>query len=283
MICKKCGKDVNENDKFCENCGNDLTRKTLVENMKEYKKQIIAFLLFVTILLAGYFGYQYYNSHKKLVNPYYKNLAKIGIFLEQKDGKTLIKDFYEGSTSDKSGLEKGDIILKVDNKKVDNFSISEIISLLQGQVGSKVKIEVLRNNKNLVIIVPRGNVEEYYDYYYLGQSVYTKYLKYENGKYYFWVRQSQNDKTNFNMKNCAYEKVMFVIDIDKQKFGFQQADFFDSKDNIITSENYTDKYGNIKFENIPPNSMIFGLYMMIKRIDDKSTSREKEQFKGFFE
>lgn len=228
-------------------------------------------------------GYYYYNSHKKLVNPYYKNLAKIGVFIKQEDGKTVIINFAKDSTSDKSDLKKGDIILKVDNKKVNNLSISQIVTLLQGQVGSKVKIEVLRKDKKLVILVPRGNIEEYYDYNYVGESIYTKYLKYNNGKYYFWLMQLPDDSTNFGIKNCEYARGLLIIDIKNQKIGYQQVDYYDNKHNIIKSENYADKSGNIELVDIIPNSKGYYLYEMIKRIDDNSTDREREHFKGFLE
>ena len=202
MICRKCGKEVNETDKFCEHCGNNLTRKTFAEILKQYKRQILAIFIVIVAILTGLLSYQYYDSHKKLVNPYYKNLAKIGAFIRQEDGKTVIVDFFKDSTSDKSDLEKGDIILKVDNKKV---------------------------------------------------------------------------------KNLSYARAMLIIDIKNQKIGYQQVDYYDSKHNIIKSENYADKSGKVELEDIKPNSKGYSLYEMIKRIDDNSSDREKEQFKGFLE
>lgn len=283
MICRKCGKEVNETDKFCEHCGNNLTRKTFAEILKQYKRRILVIFIVFVAILVGLLSYQYYDSHKKFVNPYYKNLAKIGAYLNQDNGKVIITDFVKDSTSDKSDLQKGDIIVKIDGKKIDNLSLSQVITLLQGQVGSKVKIQVLRNNKKIIVPVQRGNIEEYYDYYYSGQSVYTKYLKYDNGRYYFWLMQLPDDSTNFGVKNCAYARAMLIIDIKNQKIGYQQVDYYDSKHNIIKSENYADKSGKVELEDIKPNSKGYSLYEMIKRIDDNSSDREKEQFKGFLE
>lgn len=282
MICNKCGKEINENDKFCENCGNDLTRKTLVENIKEYKKQLSAIFITIVIILVGLFGYQYYDSHKKLVNPFKKHFARVGVQFIKKDNEVIITDFVKDSPADKSGLEKNDIILKVNNKNLKGLNTDEISKLIQGQANKKVTLQVKRNNKIHNISIVRENIGDYYYNFEVGQNIYTKYLKYDDGKYSFWVIQLPEERTNYVVKNWTYAKVLEIVDVKNQKIGISEAIYYDKNDNIIKTENYTQK-GETKLDNFIPNSIGYLQYKMIKRIDDNSSDREKEQFKGFLE
>lgn len=276
MICKKCGKEVNDTDKYCENCGSDLTKKSMKELLSEHKKLLFGLFITIILIIVGGSCLLYHNSHPQFVNPYQKNLAKIGAALRQDNGKTIITGFIKDSTADKSDLQKGDVILKVNNKNIKKLSLYRIITLLQGQSGTKVKIQVLRNGKKITVFVPRENVGEYYDYFYNGKSVYTKYLKYEKGKYYFWMKAIGGD-SNFGIKNYGYGKVLSIVDLKKQEVGYIQMDLYDKNDKLVQS------YKEPFIEAIRPDTFGYSLYEMIKRIDDNSTDKEKEQFNGFLE
>jgi len=276
MICKKCGKEVNDTDKFCEFCGNNLTKKSISELIKEHQKLCIGLLITFVLLIIGGLYLAYYNTHPQFINPYQKNLAKIGAYIKQENNKFIITDFIKDSPSDKSDLRKGDLILKINNKNIDKLSLNKICALLQGQAGTEVKIQVLRDGKKVIVTVPRENVGEYYDYFYNGKSIYTKYLKYEKGKYYFWMK-ADGRNSNFGIKNYGYGKVLSVIDLKKQEIGYIQMDLYDKNNNLVQS------FKEPVVETIRPDTFGYSLYEMIKRIDDNSTDKEKEQFKGFLE
>lgn len=272
MICIKCGKEVNETDKFCENCGHDLAKKSFIEFMK-YKKYIISIFIVIVVLLVGFLGYQYYDSHKKLINPYRKYFAQIGVQYTQKDNNIVITDFINDSPADKSSLQKNDIILKVNNKTVNGLTLDEISNLIQGQVGKKVKLQVKRGDKIHNISIIRDNIGEYFEYR-KGVYLNTKYLKYENGKYDYWTRTVPSQgKVDLTMH--------IVMDIKNQKFGYLKMDVYNSKGEFI--ENIINSDEKIKMYDIEPNTPIYTDYKFIKRIDDNSSNREKEQFKGFLE
>ena len=276
MICKKCGKKVNDTDQFCENCGSNLTKKSVKELLSEHKKRLFGLVTIITLIIVGGLCLLYHNSHPQFINPYQKNLAKIGAALSQENGNTVIAGFIKDSTADKSDLQKGDIILKVNNKSIKKLSLNKIVTLLQGQSGTKVKIQVLRNGKKTTVSVPRENVGEYYDYFYNGKNIYTKYLKYDKGKYYFWMKVEGGD-SNFGIKNYGYGKVLSIVDLKKQELGYIQMDLYDKNDKLVQS------YKEPFIETIRPDTFGYSLYEMIKRIDDNSTDKEKEQFKGFLE
>lgn len=282
MICIKCGKEVNDTDKFCENCGHDLTKKTFIELFIKYKKHVVLVFIVITVLLAGFLGYQYYDSHKKLVNPFKKYFARVGVQFTKKDNGIIITDFVKDSPADKSDLEKNDIILKVNHKNLNGLNTDEISKLIQGQANKKVILQVKRKDKIHNITVVRENIGDYYYNFETGKNIYTKYLKYDNGKYSFWVVELPKEKINFGVKNCTYVKYLEIVDLKNQKIGLLETIYYDKNDNVIKTDDYT-KNGELKLDSIFPNSIGYLDYKMIKRIDDNSSEKEKEQFKGFLE
>ena len=71
--------------------------------------------------------------------------AVLGVMIENAGGNgAMITDVFDGSGADKAGLQKGDIIYKVDRKKVTDIE-SLIEALEDKEVGEKVKVRYLRD------------------------------------------------------------------------------------------------------------------------------------------
>jgi len=67
----------------------------------------------------------------------------------------LIAEVSEGSPAEKAGLKQGDIILRLNGKKIDDVGeLRNKIALTAP--GTKVKMEVLRENKHKTLQVPIG-------------------------------------------------------------------------------------------------------------------------------
>jgi carboxyl-terminal processing protease len=68
----------------------------------------------------------------------------IGISLTPKNGKLMIDEVFVGSPAAKVSptLERGDLLLRVDGRPVSQLPVETALSLLQGDAGSKVEIEV---------------------------------------------------------------------------------------------------------------------------------------------
>lgn len=242
------------------------------------KQKIFCNFILITIIFVviGSICILYKNFHTQVINPYQKNLAKIGVIASQKNGQTTIDGFIKDSNADKSKLQKGDIILKIHNKNIKNLSPTKITTLALGQSETKLKIQVLRKGKKLTIFVPREKVGEYYNYLSDEPSIYTKYLKYDNEKYYFWIKTIDKD-SNVDIKNYGYSMILYFVDLNKQEVGSKQINVYDKNDILVQTYKESDT------EAISPNTFEYSLYEMIKQIDANSTKKEKEHFKGFLE
>ncbi|MBK7008931.1 MAG: PDZ domain-containing protein [Saprospiraceae bacterium] len=72
--------------------------------------------------------------------------VKLGVMISDKNNGVLVDEVFKGSSADKAGLEKGDIILKLNEKYI--FSDKALFETLAGfKEGDKIGITVLRNNK----------------------------------------------------------------------------------------------------------------------------------------
>ena len=74
------------------------------------------------------------------------NRAFLGVLTEQSDKGALIKAVTKGSSAEKAGLKEGDVITKVDDKKITSpEDLAEIVKT--NKPGDEVKISYLRNGK----------------------------------------------------------------------------------------------------------------------------------------
>lgn len=72
---------------------------------------------------------------------------------------TVVK-IFENSPAQKSKLQEEDIIYKVDGKSVEELELDEITSIIKkGKVGTTVKLDVKRNEEDIVVEFIRGTVE----------------------------------------------------------------------------------------------------------------------------
>jgi carboxyl-terminal processing protease len=68
----------------------------------------------------------------------------IGVELTSQDGVLKVISPVEGSPADRAGMKPGDIIIKIDNKVVQNMSLREAVSRIKGKKGTKVQLTILR-------------------------------------------------------------------------------------------------------------------------------------------
>ena len=70
----------------------------------------------------------------------------IGALIHKDSNQIIVSEPYEGFPAFKAGLKAGDVILQVDENKVDGKNSSEISQLLRGQSGSALKVTIQRPN-----------------------------------------------------------------------------------------------------------------------------------------
>lgn len=74
------------------------------------------------------------------------------------DNKLVIAELYEGYSAQEQGIKVGDEILKIDDIIVADYNNDQISTLLKGVPGSKVKLLIKRQNKELYFNVEREKI-----------------------------------------------------------------------------------------------------------------------------
>lgn len=76
-------------------------------------------------------------------------------------GVITISQVYEGSPSEKAGLEAEDILYKVEGKEVTGRDLSEVVGDIRGEHGTKVELTVLRgsSSKEITVTAVRETIE----------------------------------------------------------------------------------------------------------------------------
>lgn len=66
----------------------------------------------------------------------------------------------EDTPAYKAGIKTGDIVLKVDGVSVKGMALDEVVSKIRGPIGTKVRIELERNNQVIPVVeLTRENIE----------------------------------------------------------------------------------------------------------------------------
>lgn len=86
-------------------------------------------------------------------------IVGIGVNIVSLDGKILIVSVVENTPASKIGLKAGDIILKVDRVDVSGKSVSDVASLIRGEIGTFVNLELLRDKKKLYKTIDRKEIQ----------------------------------------------------------------------------------------------------------------------------
>jgi len=80
-------------------------------------------------------------------------------------GYGMIDSVNQGSPAEKAGVKAGDIIYKVDGTETYGMTLTEIVSMVRGDDGTEVVLDLIRNGKEVSITVVRGEVTEEHVYY----------------------------------------------------------------------------------------------------------------------
>lgn len=120
-------KDVNENT-LDGNIGNDILSR-------------------LDVLYAFPENAFYYKKTNKIYEPFDFTINNI-ILLENKtiDGGFVIKSIAGNSAPLLAGLQKNDIILRIDNHKCANMKIEDALYLLNKRIGKKINLQFKRND-----------------------------------------------------------------------------------------------------------------------------------------
>jgi carboxyl-terminal processing protease len=81
----------------------------------------------------------------------------VGVFIDSSANGFYIEEVMQDGSAYREGIIRGDIIEKINNKKPINQS--DIKLLMQGRIGTKVKLDVLRGNKKYEYNLERNIIE----------------------------------------------------------------------------------------------------------------------------
>jgi carboxyl-terminal processing protease len=82
----------------------------------------------------------------------------VGCVIQKIEKDIYISDLNNSGPAKAAGIQVGDIIKKVDDTSIDDFSISDVSSLLKGTPDSEVKVVVERAGKEEVFTFNRQNI-----------------------------------------------------------------------------------------------------------------------------
>lgn len=178
---------------------------------------------------ATYFNKEEYQEFCAMfLNPF----VGIGVLIYNSGEQVLVERVVENSPAEKAGIKAEDQIISIDGKQVTD--IEDASQRLGGEVGTLVKVEIIRDNKKLEFKISRQELEE--------KSVFSKELDKDNHIAYIQISTFRRDtatefKTAVNkLKKQGYER--FVIDL-RENLGGLTDEAIDCADYLLPECNIT--------------------------------------------
>lgn len=137
-----------------------LSKRYLGDFPEEEKLIESAIKGYVNGLGDEYTEYLTKNEYEELMTNVIGNYVGIGVYMSQdRDGNVVILIPIEGSPAEEVGLKTGDIITKVDGEECINMDLNIVANKVKGEEGTKVTLEILRDNKTFTVDIERRTVE----------------------------------------------------------------------------------------------------------------------------
>ncbi len=96
------------------------------------------------------------NTFNIQLNGKYNGIGVEVVTIE--NGDTLIYRVFDGTPAKKAGLKEGDIIKEIDDKSFSGKQASDIADYIKNETKDKFKIKIVRDKKEKIIEVNKGNV-----------------------------------------------------------------------------------------------------------------------------
>lgn len=210
-----------------------------------------------------------------------QTVGGIGAGLINIDGVIKINTIIANSPAEKAGLKKGDLILEINNEKISD--LNGAVSKLRGKIGTNVKLLIKRDDTTKEYNISRGSIF-ISDYMQIGEKAYfyLKYLKYENGVYYFWTKElygAWGKNYNKGYKDYYYSKNQYAIDLKNGKCALVSELGYDKNDDILYNNDFSD---NLNYMSIAPNTFGYIFYVIIEKIDHNEL-KNKYSLNGYID
>lgn len=90
---------------------------------------------------STYFSPEEYNE---FMDDLKGEIVGIGVQIEKRDDRVRVIAPIDGTPAYKAGLKTGDVIIEVDGTDIANYSADQAAKLIRGEIGTKVKIGIIR-------------------------------------------------------------------------------------------------------------------------------------------
>lgn len=108
---------------------------------------------------AAYYNKEEYQQIKESTSGIFCGIGAY-ISADTETGIVSIVKPMKNSPAKKAGVKAGDIIYAVDGKEVTGMEISQVQALVKGEKGSKVKLTLVREKKEMEVEVTRDEIQE---------------------------------------------------------------------------------------------------------------------------
>lgn len=106
-----------------------------------------------------YTEYLVKEEYEELLVSVTGDYVGIGIYMyEDNAGNIIVLEPIEGSPAEEAGLQTGDIIISIDGESCSEMDINVAATKIKGQEGTKVELEILRENETISKSVERRTV-----------------------------------------------------------------------------------------------------------------------------
>lgn len=187
------------------------------------------------------------DEYEKRIEDVTQQFEGIGVTLSLKNGKAIILKVHSGTPAIIVGLKEGDIITSVDGTDVTDKDLDTIVSMVRGEVGTKVNLTIQRGVQQLEFSVPRAVITVptvQYENYEKNNSGYIKIDSFSANTVNEFVEavgelQSRGvDKVILDLRNNGGGYLSAAVDI---------ASFFVPKDKLIVTEDYADDEKDVSY------------------------------------
>lgn len=103
--------------------------------------------------LDPYSDYYTLDEATEVYKSMFGTFSGIGVYIEEKDAYINIKDTINGAPGEKAGLKKDDLIVSIDGTDTKNMSLQNAQKMIQGLIGTKVKLGIKRENNTLPLYI----------------------------------------------------------------------------------------------------------------------------------
>ena len=149
-MASKFGKIYDVYDALIDNYNGDIDKDKLID------EAINGMVSSVGDEYTSYSDTKSTDSFDEMVNGTYEG---IGCTIMQDKEKITVVDVYENTPAYKAGLKSGDIVKSVDGKDALELGIQELSNYIKNESNGKVKMIVVRDDKEITVVLERSKVE----------------------------------------------------------------------------------------------------------------------------